>query len=677
MPAVTEEARLPDLSVRGAASDARAAPRDQATGSESDDTFPKVLLRRAKGHASDPAVREKEFGIWQSYSWSEVAEEAELLACGLASLGLERGDRVALLGANRPQFYWATYAIQSVGAIPVPIYQDSIAEEAVHILDHSGASFVLAEDQEQIDKVLSVRDHLPRLSGLIFKDPRGLRSYAEPGLRSMEEVRALGIAKRAADPSFFARAVAEGSGGDVAIICYTSGTTGKPKGVVLTFDNLIATASTMAAFEGLTGSDSVLAYLPMAWIGDHFFSYAQSALVGFPVNCPESGATLMTDLREVGPTYFFAPPRIFESILTDVTIRMENAGWIKRRLFAFFMAVARSTGVRLLEGRPVSAGQRLLYGIGRLVVYAPLLNTLGLRRLRVAYTAGEALGPEIFDFYRSLGVNLKQVYGQTESSVYVCVHANDDVRSDTVGRPAPGVEVRFSEQGELLYRSPGVFKEYYRTEDATGDAKDEGGWVRSGDAGIVTDDGHIKIIDRAKDVGRLLSGSLFAPKYIENKLKFFPSIKEAVAFGDGRQNVCAFINIELEAVGNWAERRGISFTSYADLAGRMEVYDLVSGQIEEANRSLARELQLAGAQIHRFLILPKELDADDGELTRTRKVRRRVIAERYGALIEAMYGDDDSVDFETRATFEDGRVGIVRAHVPIRQARTFAPEPVR
>jgi long-chain acyl-CoA synthetase len=379
----------------------------------------------------------------------------------------------------------------------------------------------------------------------------------------------------------------------------------------------------------------------------------------------------MQDLRELGPTYFFAPPRIFENILTTVMIRMEDASRLKRRIFKHFLELARTVGGRILDRKPVGLGTRLHYLLGEILVYGPLKNTLGFSRIRLAYTAGEAIGPEIFEFYRSLGVNLKQLYGSTEASVYITMQPDGEIRSDTVGRPAPGVELKLADNGEVLFRSPGVFKEYYKNPEATAETKTPDGWVMTGDAGMMTDDGHLRIIDRAKDVGRLTDGSLFPPKYIENKLKFFPNIKEAVAFGDGRDYVAAFINIDLQAVGSWAERNNLAYSSYQELAGNPRVYGIIQQHVEQVNRDLAKDPQLAGTQIRRFLVLHKELDADDGELTRTRKVRRRIIFDKYKALIDALYDGSASAHIETELTFEDGRRGLLKADVRIADARTF------
>lgn len=636
------------------------------------DTFPKYLIRNAKQFAGRVAMREKDLGIWQSWTWDEVLAKVRALALGLAELGIVRGDKVAICGDNRPELYWTFAAAQSLGAVPVPVYQDAVAEELRFVLQHADVKIAVVEDQEQVDKLLSIMAGVPSLQRIVYSDPRGLRHYDQPVLAALDEVMQQGAARDRAEPGFFEAEVAAGKGSDISAICYTSGTTGQPKGVMLSFDNLVSGARLSVEFDRIDQGHEILSYLPMAWVGDHYFSYAQSYVAGFAVNCPESADTVLADLRDIGPTYFFAPPRIFENILTSVMIRMADAGAVKRGLFDFFMKVARRAGVKLLERRPVPLTDRLLYAIGQVLVYGPLKNTLGLTRVKLAYTAGEAIGPDIFDFFRSLGVNLKQLYGQTESAVYLCIQKDGDVRADTVGPPAPSVEVKIAENGEVLYRSPTAFVGYFKNPEATAATKTPDGWVHTGDAGTFTAEGHLKIVDRAKDVGRLKNGALFAPKYIENKLKFFPYIKEAVAFGQDRDYVGAFINIDLGAVGSWAERQNLPYTSYTDLAQKPEVYRLIQGCIEQVNRDLAAETQVAEAQVRRFLILHKELDADDGELTRTRKVRRGTIGERYGELVQALFSDVKRVPVEARVTFEDGRTGVIRAEVAVADAATFA-----
>ncbi len=632
------------------------------------DTFPKLLLYNAGRRGDRPAVREKDYGIWQSWTWGTVADEVRALACGLAALGFKPGDMLVIAGDNRPHLYWAMVAAQTLGGVPVPVYQDSVAAEIQYVVEHVGARFAIVEDQEQVDKFLEVKDRCPTLEHIIFKNPRGLRHYDQPFVHAYAEVQEQGRGFDADNPDFFESAVARGKGADLAIILYTSGTTGRAKGVMLSFDNVIITARNGIELEGLTENEEVLAYLPMAWVGDNLFSFAQSYVGGFCVSCPESGDTVLTDLREIGVTYFFAPPRIFENILTQVMIRIEDAGWLKRRMFHYFMGHARRVGTEILDGRPVALTDRLLYGIGRWLVYEPLKNVLGFSRIRLAYTAGEAIGPDIFNFYRSLGMNVKQLYGSTEASIFITIQPDGQVKPDTVGVPAKDVEIRIADDGEVLFRSPGVFMGYFKNDQATRETKTGDGWVHTGDAGFFDADGHLKIIDRAKDVGKVKDSTMFAPKYLENKLKFFPYIKEAVTFGDGRDYVAAFVNIDLEAVGDWAERRNMAYSGYTDLAGQEPVYDLIQECVEKVNRDLAGEPRLAESQIKRFLILHKELDADDGELTRTRKVRRRVIAEKYGALIEALYSDTDHCPVEAMVTFEDGRTGMIKADVRIREA---------
>jgi len=640
-----------------------------ATGTP--DTFPKLLLHHAHARGGQPAIREKSYGIWQAWSWAETRDEVMALAAALSAAGLQRGAHIAVIGANRPRLYWTLTAAQCLGAIPVPFYEDAIASEMVYVFQDAEIAYAVVEDQEQADKLLEILPQCPRLKHIWYDDPRGLRNYDRPELAAYDALAAAGRMALAADAGSIERAIGQGRSDDTAIMLYTSGTTGHPKGVVLSNANLIAASRAYAEMEGLTDAEEVVAYLPMAWIGQNLFSYAQWMTVGFRINCIESAETVMTDMREIGPTYYFAPPRVLEALLTQVTIRMEDAAAPKRWLFRHCMALARRVGGDLLDGRPVGAWDRLRYALGNLAMYAPLRNALGMSRVRVAYTAGEAIGPDLFVFYRSLGINLKQLYGSTETSVMVCVQPDGAVKPDTVGPPMKGVEVRVLDTGEILLRCPGLFREYYKNAAATREAKDAEGWFRTGDAGYFDASGHLKIIDRAKDVGKLSDGTLFAPKYLENKLKFFPHIKEAVAFGDGRPRASAMVNIDVQAVGDWAERRGIPYSGYTDLAAKPQVIELVRSCVEQVNADLARDPALAGSQIHRFVILHKELDADDGELTRTRKVRRGYIAEKYAAIVRALDEGAGRCVVEAQVRFEDGRTGSVRAELVVVEAKTF------
>jgi long-chain acyl-CoA synthetase len=636
------------------------------------DTFPKLLMHHAQTRGGRPAIREKDLGIWQTWTWKRFADEVRALASGLAADGLKRGAHVALVSDNRPRLYAAMCAVQCLGGVPVPLYQDAVAEEMVFPIQNAEIAMAFAEDQEQVDKLLEILPRCPMLSRIYYDDARGLRHYSQPQLRSYEALLKAGV-----NPGSIDAEIDKGSGEDVAGMFFTSGTTAAPKGVVHTHASLLGPARTAAEMEKLGDADVILAYLPPAWIGQNIFSCAQAFVTGYCICCPEAPETVMTDMREIGPTYYFAPPRVLETLLTQVSIRMDDAAAPKRWLYRRFMAIANRVGGALLDRQRVGLWDRLLYNVGDLLVYGPLRNVLGMSRVRVGYTAGEAIGPDLFKFYRAIGINLKQLYGSTETAVFVCIQPDGEVRADTVGPAVRGVELKFSPERELLVRSAGLFREYYKNPEATRAAKDGEGWFRTGDAGFFDASGHVKIIDRVKDVGKLADGTLFAPKYLENKLKFFPYVKEAVCFGHGRDQVCAFINIDPEAIGNWAEKRNMPYSGYTDLASRDEVYELVRECVERANADLATEPEIANSQIHRFLILHKELDADDGELTRTRKVRRGYIGDKYGSLVQALYQGRDTVHVEAQVRYEDGRTGTYSADLKIRDAKTFAPEAAR
>ncbi|MEE2944101.1 MAG: AMP-binding protein [Pseudomonadota bacterium] len=639
-------------------------------------SIPALLQRNVELYGSKTAYREKEFGIWQTWTWSETEKEIEALGLGLLNLGVSEGDFVAIIGRNRPYFYWAMVAIQSIGAVPVPMYQDSAAEEMSHVLANCGAKYAIVDDQEQVDKVIEVQERLTGFEHMVYVDPRGLRKYDHSKLHEYSHVQDQGRAAYDELINEFKARRDKLTFDSTCVMLYTSGTTGKPKGVVLSNRNIIKSAQNACEFDALVRDDEVFAYLPMAWVGDFIFSIGQAYWSGFAVNCPESAETVASDMREIGPSYFFAPPAVFERHLTEVMIRMQDASKFKQWLFERYMAHAKKVGPAILDGDSVSAMDRLKYKLGELFIYGPLKNTLGFSRVRVGYTAGEAIGPELFDFYRSLGINLKQLYGQTEASVFITAQPNGEVRADTVGVPSPEVELRIDESGEIYYRSPGVFVEYYNNPDSTASTKDKEGWVATGDAGFIDEkSGHLRIIDRVKDVGKLADGSMFAPKYVENKLKFYPDILEAVLFGNGKDRCVAFINIDLTAVGNWAERNNIAYASYQELAGHPRVLETIQSHVEAVNASVAEDPMLSGCQIHRFLVLHKELDADDGEMTRTRKVRRAYVEEKFNDLVDGLYAGLPEIETTTEVTYEDGRKGSISATLELRDVNVVPAAP--
>jgi long-chain acyl-CoA synthetase len=646
------------------------------------DTVPKLLLRNAAEFGQRPAMRHKDLGIWQSWTWADVREQVRDFAVGLRKLGFERGDAVAIVGSNRPRLYWTFAAVQSLGGVPVPVYQDSVADEMVYVLSHAEVRFAVVEDQEQVDKLLSIADQVPSLRRMIYDQDRGLKDYDHTHLHSYASVQDLGrseLKSNAGSESWWLDEIAKGKGADVSVMLYTSGTTGRPKGVMLTHDNVVRSGTNANVFDKFTPTDTMLAYLPMAWVGDHIFTYGQAYAGGLCVACPESPASAVEDRREIGPTYFFAPPRVFETMLTEMTVRMEDASPGKRRMYKYFMDVAARAGGPILDGKSVGAKDRALYWLGNKLIYAPLRNRMGFTNLRLGYTAGEAIGPELFRFYRSLGLNLKQLYGQTEASVFITLQPDGEVFPETVGKPGPECEIKIAEGGEVLFKSPGVFLKYYKNDEATAATKTADGWVKTGDAGFIDARGHLCIIDRAKDVGKLKNGALFSPKYLENRIKFYPEIKEAVAFGDGRDYVAMFLNIDLTSVSNWAERNNISYASYQELAGHPQVIEMIKRRVDELNKALAKEPLVASSQVKRFIVLHKELDADDGELTRTQKVRRSFIADRYGPLVTALYDGSKDAKISVEVTFEDGRKGKIEGQMRVVEMTTtpVAVSPVK
>jgi long-chain acyl-CoA synthetase len=623
-------------------------------------TLPRLLRRNARELGDRPAIREKDRGIWQTWSWRQYLDQVRDLALGLASLGFRRGDRLSVIGDNRPRLYWAQVAAQSLGGISVPVYQDSIAKELAYVWNHAEVSVIVAEDQEQVDKVVALRDQLPALRLVIYDDPRGMTGYRHDWLKSFEDVQEAGRKFGVEHPAFIEDEIERGRADDVAIISYTSGTTGNPKGAMITHANAIGVAESFRQASRLVPEDTSLAYLPMAWAGDSVYTLFASLEAGFCANCPESPETVQRDLRELGPSTLLAPPRIWENMFTAVLIRAADATPLKRRTFDYFRAAAERAEILRTEGKPLPAGLRLATALGEFFVYGPVRDQLGLRRTKWALTGGAPLGPDTFRFFRSIGVNLKQVYGSTETTGLVSLQPDREANPTTAGRPVPGVEVKIGDRGEVLVKGCTVFKGYFRNEGATQEVIDPDGWFRTGDAGFIDPRGHLVIIDRAKDVGTLTDGTPFAPQFIENKLKFSPYVREAVAFGSDKPFVAAMIAIDPGTVGNWAKRRGLPYTSYMDLSQKPEVHEMIREEIRRGNETLPE-----ATRIRRFLLLTKDLEADDAEITRTRKVRRRYVADKYAAVIDALYGGAAEAELSTSITYEDGRQATIQSRVRI------------
>ena len=568
----------------------------------------------------------------------------------MAATGFKRGDKLSVLGDNRARLYWAQLAAQSLGGMSVPLYQDSIASELAYVLGHAEVSVVVAEDQEQVDKVLSIAGELPNLRLVVYEDPRGMSAYDHPILKSFAQLEAIGAAEAREHPDLFERELEQGRAADIAAIAYTSGTTGRSKGVLLSHANMVATAEIFQSIEPMRRGDNWLCYLPMGWVGDMVYSLGTSMVSGATCNCPESPETVQRDLRELGPTVFLAPPRIWESMLTGLQLKAADASLLKRSVYERFRALAERRELLKTDGKPIPLMTRIGYRLGELLVYGPVRDQLGLRNARVCLTGGAPLGADTFRFFRSFGVNLKQVYGATEACGLVALQADNEADPNTVGRTVPETEVRIGDRGEVEVKGPGVFVGYYKQDDATREALTGDGWLKTGDAGFVDPRGQLAIIDRAKDVGKLATGTPFAPQFIENKLKFSPFIREAVAFGDQRPFVAAMVSIDIGTVGKWAEQRSMPYTSYLDLSGKPEVARLVVEEVAKINATLPE-----ASRVRRIVLLNKELEADDAEMTRTRKVRRGYVAEKYAPVIDALYSGANEAKLTMDITFEDGR----------------------
>jgi long-chain acyl-CoA synthetase len=638
--------------------------------SDRTDTLPKLLQRNAAESPQAAGIREKTRGVWQTYDWAAYRDRVRDFALGLAAMGFTRGDKLSVVGDNRPQLYIAQLASQALGGVSVPVYQDSIASELVYVLNHAETAVIVAEDQEQVDKALSLKDKLPKLRWIVFDDPRGLWAYSDPMLRSFVGVLQEGFAYGTAHPDFYAAELAKGRPDDLAMIAYTSGTTGSPKGVMLNHRNMIAAAEGFIEVNDTKPGDNWLSYLPMAWVGDAAFSLGMALAGKLVVNCPESPESVQRDLRELGPNAMLAPPRIWENMLTSMQVKGGDATPTKRRVFEYFRALAERCELKRTDGKPLGLGERLGLAVGEFLVYGPVRDQLGLRNARWCYTGGAPLGPDTYRFFRSFGINLKQVYGATEASALIACQSNAEANPNTVGRPMPRIEVKIDGNGEVMLKGDNVFVGYFKQDEATRETLVDGGWLRTGDAGFFDKQGQLVIIDRAKDVGKLSDGSAFAPQFIENKLKFSPYIREAVAFGHERPMVVAMIAIDMQTVGTWAERKGLPYTSFMDLSRKPEVAGLIAEEVAKANASLP-DVQ----QVKRFLLLNKELEADDAEMTRTRKVRRKFVAEKYGAVIEAFYNGRDQVQVTMEITFEDGRKSSITSDIAIHDLKR--PEAVR
>ena len=648
------------------------APGGRATGEGLVDpatTFPKLLVDLAERRPDDVALQEKRYGIWQPITWRAYLDLVRGFAHGLDALGVGAGDVIGVIGDNRPEWLVAELAAQAIGAAVVGVYPTSVGEEIVHILTHGEVRVVVAEDQEQVDKLLRLRDRLPLLTAIVYYDPHGLEHYDDPLLRPFTDVVAAGQEAAAAAPDWFAERVAAGTGDDVAVICTTSGTTARPKLALLSHTNLLSMGASLVQVDPITADHRYVSFLPFAWIGEQMLAVACGLQVGFTVSFPEEAATQRADLREIGPDVMFSPPRIWESMLSDVQVRLSEVGWLKRRVFGWGYRVGDRVAERRVRGEPIGLGQRVLHRLAEWTALAPIREQLGLRRLRRGYTGGAPLGPDVFRFFHAIGVNLKQIYGQTEICGIAVLHRDDDIRFHTVGTPIPGTELRIADDGEILLRSAAVFRGYHRNPEATAEVLADGGWLRTGDAGYL-DDGHLVVIDRAKDVLETADGTRFAPAFLENKLKFSPYVEEAVVFGGGdHPAITALITIDAQTVGTWAEQQHLGYTTYTDLAGKPAVGELIAGEVARANADLPESIR-----IRRFLVLHKQLDPDDDEITRTRKVRRSVINDRYGELIRALDEGRDQVTVHTTVTYQDGTTVERQIPLVIHTMEGFTPD---
>ncbi|MGZ5715526.1 MAG: AMP-dependent synthetase/ligase [Caldimonas sp.] len=626
----------------------------------SDTTLVRILAANARTFPDRVALREKDRGIWQQTSWSEWLETALTCAAGLETLGFERGDALLVVGDNRPHLYTGIVVGAVLVGHPMPVYPDAAPDEVRHVIQASNVRFALAEDQEQVDKMLDLRETCPSLAHIVYDDPRGLAAYPEPGLVSWQELLARGAERLRLDPALREALIGRALPDDPAVFIHSSGTTGRAKGVVLSHRNVLAGVANAYRAHAFDFGEEVLAYLPMAWVGDFAMTVGAGIALAFTINIPERPETVMHNLREIAPTFYLAAPRSWDNMLTTVQVRMEDSTRLKKAVYDFFMAIALASERTKLEGGTPTPWQRLLRPLGELLVYGPIKDQLGLTRLRYAFTGGEAIGEDTFVFYRALGVRLRQLYGQTESCAFNAMQDEGEVRLHTVGRPLPGVDVRIGEAGEILIRSGSVFAGYWNDEAASRAALEDG-WLHTGDAGYLEADGHIVVLGRLSEVVHTAQGERYIPNYIENRLKFSPWIKDVAVLGKGRPTLGAIVCIDKEPVGHWAELRGISYMSYADLSQKPEVIDLVAQAVARVNATLPE-----GLKLRHFVSLHKEFDADDGEITRTRKLRRNVVEERYAPIVEAIYAGKKSVAMKAQIVYETGEVGVTERVLSVR-----------
>lgn len=622
-------------------------------------TFPQALMDRAKKTGNKVALREKDYGIWNEYTYSDYYHEVKAVSLGLAKLGFQRGDKLAIIGDNRPEWVFSELAAQSLGGISVGIYQESLPHELSYIIDNCDAKFIVVEDQEQVDKLLEIEDELSIVKKIIYYDNRGMRNYQHEKLMYFKDLQEEGKAFEKENPNFFEMEVEKGKYEDIAILSYTSGTTGNPKGTMLSYKNLMEMAKNLSEIDPLEDKDEYLSFLPLAWIGEQMMTLSMAFYNGITVNFPEEPSTVMENLREIGPHVIFSPPRIYEDMLSKFQVKIQDSSWLKRKLYEWFKPIGEKVAVAHFEQKVLSLKTKILYKIADYLIFSAIRDHFGLLRVKRAYTGGAPLGPDVFRFFHSIGVNVKSIYGQTEVSGIAIVHRDGDIKLDSVGIPIPGTEVKISDEGEILIKSSSVCQGYYKNEESTKKTI-ENGWLHTGDAGYLDEKGHLYVIDRLKDVIRLKSGEMFSPQYIENKLKFSPYIKEAVAIGRDKPYVSAIINIDMANVGHWAEKNQLVYTTYQDLSSKKEVIELIQQQVIEINKQLPEK-----ARIKKFVLLYKELDADDEELTRTKKVRRQFVAKKYESLIDGMYSTRDEINVEGKIKYRDGKEQTIKTTLQI------------